>query len=154
MVFYSQDQITHKRSVVKMVKIIMGLKGSGKTKKLVGMVEEAVKSENGNVVVIEKERKLTYDIPHQARLIDAGDYDIGSYEFLKGLICGLRAGNYDITNVFVDNFFKLVNDKDPVAMAAFVEWLAKFSESEKIEFVVSVSADVETCPESVKPYLI
>ena len=137
-----------------MVKIIMGLKGSGKTKKLVGMVEEAVKSENGNVVVIEKERKLTYDIPHQARLIDAGDYDIGSYEFLKGLICGLRAGNYDITNVFVDNFFKLVNDKDPVAMAAFVEWLAKFSESEKIEFVVSVSADVETCPESVKPYLI
>ena len=137
-----------------MVKIIMGLKGSGKTKKLVGMVEEAVKSDNGNVVVIEKERKLTYDIPHQARLIDAGDYDIGSYEFLKGLICGLRAGNYDITNVFVDNFFKLVNDKDPVAMAAFVEWLVKFSESEKIEFVVSVSADIETCPESVKPYLI
>ena len=154
MVFYSQDQITHKRSVVKMVKIIMGLKGSGKTKKLVGMVEEAVKSDNGNVVVIEKERKLTYDIPHQARLIDAGDYDIGSYEFLKGLICGLRAGNYDITNVFVDNFFKLVNDKDPVAMASFIEWLVKFSESEKIEFVVSVSADVETCPESVKPYLI
>ena len=137
-----------------MVKIIMGLKGSGKTKKLVSMVEEAVKSDNGNVVVIEKERKLTYDIPHQARLIDAGDYDIGSYEFLKGLICGLRAGNYDITNVFVDNFFKLVNDKDPVAMAAFFEWLVKFSESEKIEFVVSVSADVETCPESVKPYLI
>ena len=137
-----------------MVKIIMGLKGSGKTKKLVSMVEEAVKSDNGNVVVIEKERKLTYDIPHQARLIDAGDYDIGSYEFLKGLVCGLRAGNYDITNVFVDNFFKLVNDKDPVAMAAFVEWLVKFSETEKIEFVVSVSADVETCPESVKPYLI
>ena len=137
-----------------MVKIIMGLKGSGKTKKLVSMVEEAVKSDNGNVVVIEKERKLTYDIPHQARLIDAGDYDIGSYEFLKGLICGLRAGNYDITNVFVDNFFKLVNDKDPVAMATFVEWLVKFSETEKIEFVVSVSADIETCPESVKPYLI
>ena len=137
-----------------MVKIIMGLKGSGKTKKLVSMVEEAVKSDNGNVVVIEKERKLTYDIPHQARLIDAGDYDIGSYEFLKGLVCGLRAGNYDITNVFVDNFFKLVNDKDPVAMAAFIEWLVKFSEAEKIEFVVSVSADVETCPESVKPYLI
>lgn len=154
MVFYSQDQITHKRSVVKMVKIIMGLKGSGKTKKLVGMVEEAVKSDNGNVVVIEKERKLTYDIPHQARLIDAGDYDIGSYEFLKGLVCGLRAGNYDITNVFVDNFFKLVNDKDPVAMASFIEWLVKFSESEKIEFVISVSADVESCPESVKPYLI
>ena len=137
-----------------MVKLLMGLKGSGKTKKLVDMVCEAIENDKGDVVVIEKERKLTYDIPHQARLIDAGDYDIGSYEFLKGLVCGLRAGNYDITNVFVDNFFKLVNDKDPVAMAAFVEWLVKFSETEKIEFVVSVSADVETCPESVKPYLI
>ncbi len=137
-----------------MVKIIMGLKGSGKTKKLVSMVEEAVKSGNGDVVVIEKERKLTYDIPHQARLIDAGDYDIGSYEFLKGLICGIRAGNYDITNIFIDNFYKLVNDKDPAALSTFTDWLVKFSESEKIEFVVSVSAEIESCPENAKPYLI
>ncbi len=137
-----------------MVKIIMGLKGSGKTKKLVSMVEETLKTGNGDVVVIEKERKLTYDIPYRARLIDAGDYDIGSYEFLKGLICGIHAGNYDITNIFIDNFYKLVNDKDPAALASFTEWLVKFAESEKIEFVVSVSADVESCPENVKPYLI
>lgn len=137
-----------------MVKIIMGLKGSGKTKKLVGMVEETLKNGSGDVVVIEKERKLTYDIPHQARLIDAGDYDIGSYEFLKGLICGIHAGNYDITNIFIDNFYKLVNDKDPAALSTFTDWLVKFSESEKIEFVVSVSADIESCPENVKPYLI
>ena len=154
MLFYPQDQITHIRSVVKMVKIIMGLKGSGKTKKLVSMVEEAVKSGNGDVVVIEKERKLTYDIPHQARLIDAGDYDIGSYEFLKGLICGIRAGNYDITNIFIDNFYKLVNDKNAEALASFTEWLVKFSEAEKLEVVVSVSAEIESCPEVVKPYLI
>ena len=72
-----------------MVNIIMGLKGSGKTKKLVNLVREAVNEGTGDVVVIEKERKLTFDIPYQARLIDAGDYDIGSYEFLKGLICGV-----------------------------------------------------------------
>ena len=80
-----------------MVQLIIGLKGSGKTKKLVDMVRDAVNEETGDVVCIEKERKLTFDIPYQARLIDASAYDIGSYEFLRGLICGVHAGNYDIS---------------------------------------------------------
>lgn len=137
-----------------MLQLIMGLKGSGKTKRLVDMVREAVGEETGDVVVIEKERKLTFDIPYQARLIDAGDYDIGSYEFLKGIICGVHAGNYDITHFFIDNFYKLVNDKSPEELAAFMAWLEKFSEQEKISFVVSVSADPETVPESVRKYII
>ena len=110
-----------------MVSIIMGLKGSGKTKKLVELVREAVNEETGDVVCIEKERKLTYDIPYQARLIDAGVYDIGSYEFLKGLICGVHAGNYDITHFFVDNFYKLVNDKSVDTLVSFLTWLDAFS---------------------------
>ena len=106
-----------------MVSILMGLKGSGKTKRLVELVREAVKEETGDVVCIEKERKLTYDIPYQARLIEAGAYDIGSYEFLKGLICGIHAGNYDITHFFIDNFYKLVNDKSPEAFAVSIAFL-------------------------------
>ena len=137
-----------------MVSILMGLKGSGKTKRLVEMVREAVKEETGDVVCIEKERKLTYDIPYQARLIEAGAYDIGSYEFLKGLICGVHAGNYDITHFFIDNFYKLVNDKDPQSFIAFVSWLEKFSENERITFVLSVTSDPESAPEALKPYLI
>ena len=137
-----------------MLKLIMGLKGSGKTKRLVDMVREAVREETGDVVVIEKERKLTFDIPYQARLIDAGDYDIGSCEFLKGIICGVHAGNYDITHFFIDNFYKLVNDKSPEELEAFVDWVNRFSEQENISFVVSVSADVESMPESVKKYVI
>ena len=137
-----------------MLKLIMGLKGSGKTKRLVDMVREAVNEETGDVVVIERERKLTFDIPYQARLIDAGAYDIGSYEFLKGIICGVHAGNYDITHFFIDNFYKLVNDKSPEELAAFMEWLNRFSEQESISFVVSVSADVESVPESVRQYVI
>ena len=132
-----------------MVQLILGLKGSGKTKKLVDMVRAAVAEETGDVVVIEKERKLTFDIPYQARLIDAGNYDIGSYEFLKGLICGVHAGNYDITHFFIDNFYKLVNDKSTEALEAFLAWLEKFSDAEKISFVVSVSADPANLPESV-----
>ena len=137
-----------------MVSILMGLKGSGKTKRLVEMVREAVKEETGDVVCIEKERKLTYDIPYQARLIEAGAYEIGSYEFLQGLICGIHAGNYDITHFFIDNFYKLVNDKSQDAFVGFITWLEKFSENEKISFVLSVTSDPEAVPETLKKYLI
>lgn len=137
-----------------MVNIIMGLKGSGKTKKLVELVREAVNEETGDVVVIEKERKLTFDIPYQARLIDAGDYDIGSYEFLKGLICGVHAGNYDITHFFIDNFYKLVGDKSIEALEKFLDWLNKFSEQEHISFIVSISADPATVSDEVRKYIL
>ena len=137
-----------------MVQLIMGLKGSGKTKRLVDMVRDAVNEETGDVVVIERERKLTFDIPYRARLIDAGNYDIGSYEFLKGIICGVHAGNYDITHFFIDNFYKLVNDKSPEELEAFFNWLDRFSEQEHISFVVSVSADPSTVPESVRARII
>ena len=137
-----------------MVKLIMGLKGSGKTKQLVDLVREAVNEGDGDVVCIEKERKLTYDIPYQARLIEAGAYDIGSYEFLKGLICGVHAGNYDITHFFIDNFYKLVNDKNTDALIEFITWLEGFSDAEHISFVLSITSDPEFAPEFLKKYII
>lgn len=132
-----------------MVKVILGEKGSGKTKKLVDMVVAAVNAENGDVVVIEKDRKLTYDIPYTARLVDAGIYNTGSYEYLKGILFGLHSGNYDITHIFIDNFFKLVNDKSTDALISFIAWLKDFSEKENIEFVMSVSAAAESLPQVV-----
>ena len=136
-----------------MVKLIMGLKGSGKTKRLVDLVCTAVNEDN-NVVVIENERKLTYDVPYQARLIDAGSYDVGSYEFIKGLISGIHAGNYDITHIFIDNFYKLVGDKSVEALTELVCWLNRFAESEKLEFVISISAEPEAMPEELKGFII
>lgn len=137
-----------------MVKLIMGLKGSGKTKRLVDLVRAAVDSENGDVVCIEKEKKLTFDIPYQARLIEAGAYDIGTYEFMKGFICGLHSGNYDISHVFIDNFLKIVNDKDIGTFADFLNWLESFSEKENIEFVISVSLDPEKAGEGIAKFMI
>ena len=137
-----------------MLKIIMGLKGSGKTKVLVGLVCTAVSEGKGDVVVIEKDRKLTYDIPYQARLIDAGSYDIGTFEFFKGFISGIHAGNYDITHFFIDNFYKLVNSKDEAQVVPFIQWLAAYAERENIEFVLSMTSDKEKCPEAIKQYLI
>ena len=81
-------------------------------------------------------------------------YDIGSYEVLKGFISGIHAGNYDITHFFIDNFFKLVDDKSEGSLVGFIQWLADYSDKENIEFVLSCSADPEKAPESVKPFII
>ena len=137
-----------------MVKIIMGLKGSGKTKRLVDMVREAVNADHGDVVCIEKDKKLTYDIPYRARLIDAGEYGIGTYAFLQGFISGLHAGNYDITHIFIDNFYKLVGDKSVDALDRFVTWLDAFSAAQNVEFVLSVSSEPENATETIRAHVI
>ena len=90
-----------------MVRVIMGKKGSGKTKQMIEMINSAVQTEHGNVVCIEKGEKLTFDIHYQIRLVQAGEYDLSSYAALKGFVSGLYAGNYDITHIFIDSLTKI-----------------------------------------------
>ena len=135
-----------------MVKIIMGLKGSGKTKQLIDLVSSAVKEEDGEVVVIEKGQKLIYDIPHSARLIEASDYGFNSYEFLKGFISGLRAENYDITHVFIDSLLKIIGQSIDVKTEEFVDWCESFSERENVKFTITISAEASLATEGLKKY--
>ena len=136
-----------------MVKLIMGVKGTGKTKTLVDLVRKAVEEENGDVVCIERDKELTYDIPYQARLIHAVEYGIRKPELLRGFICGLAAGNYDISHVFIDNLLKITGDVSEAELVEFVDWLAAFSEKESITFTVSVSADPDKYGDDIKKYL-
>ncbi len=85
-----------------MVRLIMGVKGSGKTKQLIELINNAAKDEPGNVVCIEANRNMTYDIHYHIRLIDAQEYKLNSYDLFRGFISGLYAGNYDISQVFID----------------------------------------------------
>lgn len=127
-----------------MVKIIMGLKGTGKTKRLVDLVKKATEEEHGDIVCIEKDKNLTYDIPYTARLIHASEYGINTNTLLRGFVSGLHAGNYDITHVFIDNFYKLLDDTSDDAVAALLEWLNAFSSQESVDFTITITADPET----------
>ena len=135
-----------------MVKVIMGLKGSGKTKILVSLVKTAVEEENGSVICIEKDKNLTYDIPYTARLINAVDYNISSYEFMRGFISGLYAGNYDITHIFIDNFFKIIGDSSNERMAEFLDWLEAFSQRQNVKFTISATADPDQAGDAIRKY--
>ena len=137
-----------------MVQLVMGLKGSGKTKRLIEMVNAALQEESGAVVVIEKDKKLTFDIPYQARLVFASDYSIGTVEFFKGLLSGLHAGNYDITHIFIDNFVKMMPGVTEQDIEEFLNWLEAFSNKENVNFTVSMTLNPDEVSEKIKSYAI
>ena len=89
-----------------MIKLIVGTKGSGKTKAMIDMINDSVKTSKGNVVVVEKGMKLTYEVPNAARLIDLDEYKIAGGEMLYGFVAGLLASNYDITDLYIDGILK------------------------------------------------
>ena len=132
----------------------MGLKGSGKTKRLIEMVNAALQEESGAVVVIEKDKKLTFDIPYQARLVFASDYSIGTVEFFKGLLSGLHAGNYDITHIFIDNFVKMMPGVTEQDIEEFLSCLEAFSNKENVNFTVSMTLNPEEVSEKIKSYAV
>ena len=135
-----------------MVKLIMGLKGSGKTKQLVTDINEAVKNETGSMVCIEKGTKLRYDIDIRVRLIDYQEYSMGTLTFLKGFISGLYAGNYDITHIFIDSLTKIVGGECDNETEKFLDWLNAFGEKHGIKFTITISDDASLAPEGIKKY--
>lgn len=135
-----------------MVKVIMGLKGSGKTKQLVKQINEAVQSETGSVVCVEYGQKLTYDIDYRVRLIDAKEYAIDNATLLKGFISGLHAGNFDITHVFIESLYKFIGD-DRAAGEAFAAWCDAFGEANDMRFTITVSDDPALASDQMKKYL-
>ena len=136
-----------------MVRVIMGVKGTGKTKQMIELINSAVQSENGNVVCIERGPKLTYDIHYKIRLVEASQYDMDNFDMLKGFINGLHAGNYDITHVFIDSLTKIVGvPAEDVSVEHFLDWLNTFGEKNNIKFTVTISADDSLASEGVKKY--
>ena len=135
-----------------MVRLIMGVKGSGKTKQLIELINNAAKDEPGNVVCIEANRNMTYDIHYHIRLIDAQDYKLNSYELLRGFISGLYAGNYDISHVFIDNLCKIVGGEVGKDTEDFLNWMDAFGESNNIKFTVTISADVGMATDGMQRY--
>ena len=133
-----------------MIHVIMGLKGSGKTKKLLDAIHDAVAEAHGDVVCIEYGKKLTYDVTYKVRLVDSKEYGIKSPEMLKGFLSGLHAGNFDITHVFIDNLYKTIGN---AAAEDFVTWCAKFAEENSMEITVTISDDVAEASEVMKQYL-
>ena len=135
-----------------MVRLIMGVKGSGKTKQLIELINAAAKDEAGNVVCIEPKRDMSYNIHYNIRLIDAQEYKLNSYDLFRGFISGLYAGNYDITHIFIDSLTKIVGGQCDNETEKFLDWLNAFGEKHGIKFTITISDDASLAPEGIKKY--
>ena len=135
-----------------MIQVIMGLKGSGKTKRLIDSINQAVENAQGDVVCIEYGKQLTYDVNYRVRLVNSQEYGINNIDMLKGLLSGLHAGNFDITNVYIDNLYKTIGN-DRAAGEEFILWCAQFAESNNMNITVTVSDDAALASDAVKAYL-
>ncbi len=136
-----------------MVTLLTGKKGSGKTKKLIELAKDAVEKSNGNVVLIEKGQKLTYNLPYSVRLVDSDAYDVKGLDALLGFISGICAGNYDVTDVFLDSTLKITGTDASVTEALVAE-LEKLSAAAETNFTVSISAGEDEIPASVQEFVL
>ena len=134
-----------------MIKLIVGTKGSGKTKTMIDLINEATKTATGNVVVIEKSMQLTTSINHAARLVDVDEYKINGAEMLYGFVAGVLAGNYDITEMFIDGILKVCGH-DLEAAGRVLNAINAIA-GDSVNVTVTISADVNSLPEDIKKFL-
>ncbi len=132
-----------------MIKVFIGGKGSGKTKTLIELVNNATAASNGSVVCIEKGDKLTHDITYKARLIDSDEYAIYEADTLYGFVAGVLASNSDITDVFIDSALKIIGN-DVVAFEAMIKKLEAITA--EVNLIMTASIAVEDCPDAIKAY--
>jgi len=140
------------KGLVHLVKVIMGLKGSGKTIQLIELLQKAVDEEHGDVVCIEKGERLRYSISHKVRLIEASQYSFDGYDFLKGFISGLYSANYDITHIFIDSALKIISVEVDGRMEEFLDWCEDFSNREDVKFTFLITADIALATDRIKKY--
>ncbi|MGI5883843.1 MAG: twitching motility protein PilT [Candidatus Spyradocola sp.] len=135
-----------------MIRIIYGKKGSGKTKKIIDAANEAVKSSTGELVFIDDDNRYMYDLRHEIRFVNATEYDVSSPDTFMGFICGILAGNYDMKQLFIDGFLRLVKSEMADLEPFFVK-LEDITHRHGVDVVISASAKDDTVPEFLKKYI-
>ena len=135
-----------------MLKLIIGVKGTGKTKTLIGLVNEAVSNSSGAVICIEKGEKLRYDVKYQARLINTDEYFVDDAQALFGFVAGIFASNHDVTDLFIDSALKICQN-DSAAFDKFLDEMNALVEKLNINVVMTSSLPVENASETVKKFI-
>lgn len=133
-----------------MIKLIVGLKGSGKTKQMVDMINHNLTHVKGDIVCIETSKQLSYNIKTSVRLIDVDEYKIDTYEKFYGFLCGVLAGNYDIEQIYVDGILKACQ-KDMQAFGELLEMVDAITKDKQVVF--TLSADKGELTEKIEKYL-
>lgn len=136
-----------------MIQVVHGKKGSGKTKRIIDMANNAVKEQNGIVVFVDDDNRYMFDVQQPVRFVNAGEYGMSSPEMFYGFLCGMVSQNFDISYVVIDAFLKLVNAQ-PNETEWFFTQMEQLAEKNNVTFVLSISADEGDMPAYIQKYFI
>lgn len=135
-----------------MVKLLVGRKGTGKTKIMVDMANDSLRNINGSIVFINKDHSLTYDLKYRIRVICMEDFKaVVNTDGMVGFICGIISQDHDIETIYIDSILHYRSIK-PEDMEQFLAELAKISEKFGPDFVVSLSADKDDLGDFISRY--
>lgn len=136
-----------------MIQVIAGKKGSGKTKRIIDMANKASQESKHDIVFIDDDNRYMFDLRHEVRFINAGDYNLVSDQMFMGFLAGAVAQNFDVGLILIDAFKKLI--KCELSTTAWLfERLEALSKKHGVDFVITVSEDPELLPDFIKPYII
>lgn len=135
-----------------MIKLIIGAKGTGKTKTLIEMVNTALNTTKGSVVCIEKGDKLKFDINYQCRLIDTENYLVNDGQSLYGFIAGILASNHDVTDIFVDSALKICQ-QNTESFDYFIKEVDELLKKHQVNCTITSTLALEDASDTVKKYL-
>ena len=136
-----------------MIKIHIGLKGSGKTPKIIQAVNTAIDVEKGNVVCITEGNRLMHDINRKARMVNTESFNIKNLDVFSGMLCGIIAQDYDVTHIFIDSIFKSVPSATVAELEDFVTVLEDLEDKFGVSFTMMVSAEENAAGTNVKKYI-
>ena len=139
-----------------MIRVILGDKGSGKTKRLIDLTNDALKHEHGNIIFIDDDKRYMYDLRHEIRFVDASEYPAAckctAHEFLA-FLCGMLSADFDLSLIAIDAFKKIVRTPlDDIEMEQFFEKLERISDKHNCSFVLSISSCVDEVPEYIRRF--
>ncbi|NLI21415.1 MAG: hypothetical protein GX418_07715 [Clostridiales bacterium] len=136
-----------------MIQVIAGKKGSGKTKRIIDMANKASQESKHDIIFIDDDNRYMFDLRHEVRFVNAGEYNLLDAEMFMGFLAGAVAQNFDVGLILVDAFMKLIKC-DLSATEWLFERLEALSEKHGVDFVLSISEEPETMPAFVKKYVI
>ena len=138
-----------------MVKFIAGKKGEGKTKRLIDMANDTVKTTDGHIVFIDVDKRHIYDLHYDIRFVETGDFPLSNYREFVGFICGILSQNNDITEIFVDGLTKIIDNLNSEDLVKLITTLENLSKNNSVDFIINMNLiDPQTAPEELKALMI
>ena len=137
-----------------MIQLIVGNKGEGKTKQLIAMANDTVKTTDGLVVFIDDDKRHIYDLHYDIRFVETGEFPLSNYREFIGFVCGILSQNNDIKEIFVDGLTNIIKTIDNESLVKLKNKLDKLSEHRDLNFIISMNVDPNDLPAEVKSLVV